>query len=410
MPQPLTVSNIMSATYNGSDTHTWTANFKSTDGTTDFGTLTNGSSQSYSHTGASSFDKNITIVIDSGGDPMDIDAGDTITISTSVGDVDIYLPSINAADMNTYYVDSNGLLYSDENLTMPVLDTASTEESLSTGETDVPSVDSDDVLLSMYEDEWGFPDALGHDTVTVSEDTSVETVFVLLDSVVLDENVGADNVGYLVEITRINDSTFVARPIHYGDVVSTFDSVDIVHPVIAGDVVHIGDAISIPANIYQRIVEQLTIADSLNIQTLVFVLTDAVGVGEGFKNKRGTTSADDTDQYTGQEQTIIVTTPFDFGQRGYKFIDFIEVGGSTIDDVELMLAFRYKQTEDWRNTNWIRLNNEGVAFMGVAGNEFKLAVRRKKGRFVPTYVMVYWKLLDKRYVRSGYVTSQEANA
>ena len=409
MAVPLEVTSIPDAQYNGSDTNTWTAQFKSTDGTTTFGTLTNGSSQSYSQTSAAALIKAVVLIIDSGGDPMSVAAGETITITTDGGDVDIYLPALSAADMNTYYVDSNGLLYSDASLTTPVIDTGSEEETLSTGEEDTEPFGTLDESLGTTEDEWGFPDGTTDDVITIGEDAEPHSVFVLVDTIGIEDIADLDIKERVVEVISVGDGTFVVRPVYLTEALNIISSGDIVRPVIVNNAVQLGDSLFISVGAFKHIVEALSVSDELSVQAFVFVLTDALGVGEQWQNKRGTQSADDSTQYTAEEKVTIVTTPFDFRQRGHKFIDFIEVGGSDFDDVELMLAFRYTQDEDWRNTNWMRLNREGVCYVGVAGNEFKLAIRRTKGRFVPTYVTVYWKLLDKRYVRSGY-ESQTFNA
>jgi len=87
--------------------------------------------------------------------PVDINAGDTFTITHSEGSLTIYCPDILGTDI-TYYPDENGVLYSDEDLTTAV----------------TPDFDSTTEEINADESETETPQIIHNDIVSISETTS----------------------------------------------------------------------------------------------------------------------------------------------------------------------------------------------------------------------------------------------
>jgi hypothetical protein len=96
----------------------------------------------------------------------------------------------------------------------------------------------------------------------------------------------------------------------------------------------------------------------------------------------------------------VTTDIIDFRERGIKFLEFIEVGVETTSDVYVAVDYRYDHANSFTRSSWVKLNKEGLARVGVAGTDFRIAVKINDFQnSYPSYITLRYKAVDRRYVR-----------
>jgi hypothetical protein len=96
----------------------------------------------------------------------------------------------------------------------------------------------------------------------------------------------------------------------------------------------------------------------------------------------------------------ICTDSFDFGNRGLKHIDSVQFGIDTEEPLYAAIDYKYSLGDSFKTTNWIMLNKEGVAFIRIAGVEFRF--RLKSVYYVDAeldYINIQMQQTDNRYNR-----------
>lgn len=136
-----------------------------------------------------------------------------------------------------------------------------------------------------------------------------------------------------------------------------------------------------------------------------FTLTNA-GLGGGYPGLTGFQYSEATQLITLDrtpdypETLLIVTDILDFGYRGLKSIESIQIGVDNAETLYVALDYRYKTTEAFRTTNFTRINDEGVAHLRATALEFRIRV--KNNTYDPIdldYISVRFKRSDLRFVR-----------
>ncbi len=99
----------------------------------------------------------------------------------------------------------------------------------------------------------------------------------------------------------------------------------------------------------------------------------------------------------------ITTDLIDMGYRGFKGTEVIEagfVGGGT---VEVALDWRMKSDDALSRTNWVEVNDQGIATNKVSGTEFRVAIRGSDyTSFEIDYLKLRYKMSDIRSIRGIY--------
>lgn len=102
---------------------------------------------------------------------------------------------------------------------------------------------------------------------------------------------------------------------------------------------------------------------------------------------------------------LIVSHIIDMGYRGQKTIFTVELGASVLVDPEVAIDWRMNPLLDFQRTDFVPVNDEGIASIIVAGTEFRVVV--KTTMFMPgyaslDYITVRWKMTDLRGLRGIY--------
>jgi len=96
----------------------------------------------------------------------------------------------------------------------------------------------------------------------------------------------------------------------------------------------------------------------------------------------------------------VVTDQLDFGYRGRKATQTIEVGCTTSGTTSVAIDYRYTIKEAFERSEWVELNDEGIAKLHVAGVDFRVAVKNTDhDEFDLDYIKLRWKAEDLRAVR-----------
>jgi len=105
----------------------------------------------------------------------------------------------------------------------------------------------------------------------------------------------------------------------------------------------------------------------------------------------------------------VTTEEFDFGIRALKTIDSVEVVGSSKVPMETAIDFRYAGEDAYRSTEWVKVNKEGISQRPITALEFRVKVRGSPySELDIDYIIVRWKLVDKRGIRGEYVNPPTA--
>lgn len=96
----------------------------------------------------------------------------------------------------------------------------------------------------------------------------------------------------------------------------------------------------------------------------------------------------------------IMTDTVDLGHRGIKTITFVEIGTDTTENLFVALDFRYTKDEEWRTSDWVQTNPEGVARISVAAVEFRVRIKQTTfDELRIDYINVRHQRADRRFLR-----------
>jgi len=97
---------------------------------------------------------------------------------------------------------------------------------------------------------------------------------------------------------------------------------------------------------------------------------------------------------------VIVSPPFNMGNRAIKVIDTVETTFSNISDLSVAIDYRYDSNDAWTTSVAITVNDEGVSTHVVGGIEFRL---RFAGTFTAlsrlSVALLRYKKVDNRAIR-----------
>lgn len=112
---------------------------------------------------------------------------------------------------------------------------------------------------------------------------------------------------------------------------------------------------------------------------------------------------------SGDNSAKITLDTTDFGLRGHKTLETVEVGADySPNGSETFLGqvdFKYDHDETFRNSSTIRINPQGVFYPGITANEFRVEVRFSDytdGDPRVDYMTLRYKVVDKRAIRGMY--------
>lgn len=108
---------------------------------------------------------------------------------------------------------------------------------------------------------------------------------------------------------------------------------------------------------------------------------------------------------TGNKEVYILYDIIDFNFRPLKSISTIEVGMDMKEGVkaEVSVFWKSKKQKNFAQTQWVPLNDQGIASLVISGTDFKIALRVSDydGTSVD-YMIVRWKMSDLRNFRGVY--------
>uniref|UniRef100_A0A6M3IYB6 Uncharacterized protein n=1 Tax=viral metagenome TaxID=1070528 RepID=A0A6M3IYB6_9ZZZZ len=109
--------------------------------------------------------------------------------------------------------------------------------------------------------------------------------------------------------------------------------------------------------------------------------------------------------FGGENASILTVDWIDFGIRAMKRIENIQVGASSLHNIQLSLERRYDMSEELYTSEYIALNKLGIATLMKTGVDFRINLKAvpKLNTSIDT-MDVRWKLQDKRFVRGAYVS------
>jgi hypothetical protein len=142
-------------------------------------------------------------------------------------------------------------------------------------------------------------------------------------------------------------------------------------------------------------------------ETTGFVLSDK-GLGGGYSRITGLSYISGVRVVTAPEDLLapeplhIVTDAFDYGYRGLKSIESIQIGTDTTAELRAAVDYRNKKQDPWRTSPWKPVNNEGVSHVKTSGVEFRIRVQALEWvEFEIDYINVQYKVTDKRAIRGA---------
>ena len=101
-------------------------------------------------------------------------------------------------------------------------------------------------------------------------------------------------------------------------------------------------------------------------------------------------------------QALIVTNPLDMNRRSDKTIEWAEVVGRGLEDLEMAVDYRFNSKEEWQRSPWVKAGPEGVARIGVTALEFRICARcTLNDDLLVSQFNARWKATDKRFSRGS---------
>ena len=125
--------------------------------------------------------------------------------------------------------------------------------------------------------------------------------------------------------------------------------------------------------------------------------------------------AEVTPSDSSHEIVYLHSNPIDFGNTGLKTIRWINVRGTLFTNVQVRVTASYSQNSGVDVSEWIDVNDNGFAHIGVSGELFNIELR---GTYAPgnssepcfTGLDIRWQQDDKRFLRGGYATQVATSA
>lgn len=304
-----------------------------------------------------------------GGTPL-LSAGTYLTILWAGGSVDVHPQAVPAED-DIWYLDSNGVTFLDAALTLPVDDGyyGTAEDAVSgsdSGTAPMEAQDFRDDALRIGDTGERSPERAWEDTVRFQELPMDERTYESLESMILSDLTASEPNALATETLKLHEVANL-NPDRSSESSET-------------------------VTISEDPGEGSECVDSIYIQGAV---KEAVQTGV---ETYGQISA-------GYGQIFhMITDAFDMGIKALKFIETVEIGHVDIGTTEVAIYYKFKRSDSWTSTPWIPVNDEGIGWVRIAGNEFRVAIRSTvlTGN-KPDYVTVRWKAIDKRGIRGPYV-------
>ena len=99
----------------------------------------------------------------------------------------------------------------------------------------------------------------------------------------------------------------------------------------------------------------------------------------------------------------------DFGQRGMKTVDHLDVGvdytPSGDEDFTIGVDVKYDRDESFREGDWVRVNKQGLGYLGKTAPDFRVKAKvsdYRDGAPKLDSMKIRWKMVDKRSIRGQY--------
>jgi len=291
--------------------------------------------------------------------PIDLVAGETISVVTDDGTFVVYI-SVVPVDGTIWYLDSNGVPFSNAALTTPISGEIATPEDVSIDEPtggDASEGETQDVVI-----------------LTETNETDLEL--------------------FSNERSRVTEAV--------DDIVNSSEEVE--------ETLFIIDTTAVA---FQNNTESLRIFDILDEDEAEVSTEEDISIGDapdtdlGYESFESPVSIQDTSKSSELSPLfLMVTEPFDMNIRGQKFVESVEIGSADTGDLEAALDFRFAKDESWTRSGFVDVNDEGIAWIRAAGIEFRLVLQSTvKVENKPDYIIAHWKAIDKRGVRGPYVQS-----
>jgi len=137
-----------------------------------------------------------------------------------------------------------------------------------------------------------------------------------------------------------------------------------------------------------------------------YILTDK-GLGGGYGNLSGYIIIDGEPFAVSPDELEIdtpelTTAPIDFGYRGLKTVESVQFGLDVDQLAYAAIDYKYSKSSAYVTSQWVRLSPEGVAFIRVAGTDFRFRLKLAEPGFCEiSYINIQYKRTDYRYVRSN---------
>jgi hypothetical protein len=101
---------------------------------------------------------------------------------------------------------------------------------------------------------------------------------------------------------------------------------------------------------------------------------------------------------------VAFSSPFDMELRGRKTIELLEVGYKSDEQMYAAIDWKMNPNEPWKRTQWVPLNNEGIAYgIRCSGVEFRACLNCDSFDGIEvSYVTARYKMDDMRSIRGVY--------
>jgi hypothetical protein len=114
------------------------------------------------------------------------------------------------------------------------------------------------------------------------------------------------------------------------------------------------------------------------------------------------------EKFPARDHPVIVTDIFDMKLRSLKTVTALEIGTMS-EDVKAAIDYRYEANQVFATTPYKNLHVNGVVTFPVTAIEFRIRIWFKNQDDIDlSYILVRWKMTDKRTVRGTYAEVDKA--
>lgn len=107
---------------------------------------------------------------------------------------------------------------------------------------------------------------------------------------------------------------------------------------------------------------------------------------------------------------LVVTDIIDFGYRGQKTIEAVEIGTDAVQPLSVALDYRFDKAGAFVTTPYAPVNKEGIGWIRAAGIEFRVRIRNLVYEDIELdYLNIHYKPTDKRGIRGVIGGFKDAN-